>query len=303
MTTPWGDVAVSDAHVHFFSHGFFQTLSKQKGSDVLDELPALGFESPDPDPVRLAARWVQELDHHGIQSTVLIGSVPADEKSLITAVQSYPQRFHGFFMLDPAQPDTHDKLTLGLGAGLKGVCLFPAMHRFSMQDDRVTAILEVVAEHPGVVVFVHCGVLSVGIRGKLGLPSYFDMRFSNPLELHAVALRFPKINFVVPHFGAGFFREALMLADLCSNTYFDTSSSNEWVKYQAPLMDVREVFRRSIDLLGPRRILFGTDSSYFPRGWRRPLFDTQVNLLFDLGISSDDARLILGGNLRRILNV
>src|ERR1035441_8476367 len=37
--------------------------------------------------------------------------------------------------------------------------------------------------------FVHCGVLTVGIRKKLGLDSPFEMRFSNPLELHGPALR------------------------------------------------------------------------------------------------------------------
>ena len=92
-----------------------------------------------------------------------------------------------------------------------------------------------------------------------------------------------------------------MLADLCPNVYFDTSSTNSWVKYHAPSMEVRDAFRKSLDLLGPRRLLFGTDSSFFPRGWHRAIFDAQVNLLFDLGVSADEAELIFGANLRRIL--
>ena len=142
----------------------------------------------------------------------------------------------------------------------------------------------------------------VGIRAKVGLSSHFDMRFSNPIDLHSIALRFPDLNFVIPHFGAGYFREALMVADLCPNVYFDTSSTNSWVRYQPALLDLRDVFRRSIDLLGSRRLLFGTDSSFFPRGWRRDIFDTQANLLFDLGVSSQDAALIFGSNLRHILS-
>ena len=90
------------------------------------------------------------------------------------------------------------------------------------------------AAHHRRAVFVHCGVLSVGVRKKLGLPSLFDMRFSNPLDLHAVALRYPSVPIMVPHFGAGFFREALMLADLCPNVYLDTSSSNRWMRYEEP---------------------------------------------------------------------
>jgi predicted TIM-barrel fold metal-dependent hydrolase len=170
-----------------------------------------------------------------------------------------------------------------------------------MHDERVLAVLESIADRNGIAVFVHCGVLSVGIRAKLGLPSHFDMRFSNPLDVHAIALRFPRMPFVIPHFGAGFFREALMLADLCPNVYLDTSSSNGWMKYQWPVMDLRDAFRRALDIAGPHRLLFGTDSSFFPRGWIRQVFQTQVDVLYDLGLEGEDAEAILGANLRRIL--
>jgi hypothetical protein len=40
-------------------------------------------------------------------------------------------------------------------------------------------------------VFVHCGVLSLGVRKKLGLASRFAMGYSNPLDLHSVALSVP----------------------------------------------------------------------------------------------------------------
>ena len=67
------------------------------------------------------------------------------------------------------------------------------------------------------------------------------------------------------------------------------------------MMEVRDALRRSLNILGPRRLLFGTDSSFFPRGWHRAVFDSQVSLLFDLGMSGDDAELIFGANLRRLL--
>jgi predicted TIM-barrel fold metal-dependent hydrolase len=96
------------------------------------------------------------------------------------------------------------------------------MHRYGIQDPRAEAIIQAAAGYRGRTVFVHGGVLTVGIRKKLGLASPFDMRYSNPLDLHGVALRYPRLNFVIPHFGAGFLREALMLADLCPNVYLDT---------------------------------------------------------------------------------
>ena len=180
---------------------------------------------------------------------------------------------------------------------MRAICLFPAMQGYSIADPRVRPVLERAAALRQIV-FVHCGVLTVGVRRKLGLPSPFDMRFSNPLDLHAVALRYPRTPFVVPHFGAGYFREALMLADLCPNVYLDTSSSNSWMRYEG--LDLKTVFRRALAVAGPERLLFGTDSSFFPRGWNRGVFDEQVQVLVDLGLSADDAARIFGGNLRRI---
>jgi len=181
------------------------------------------------------------------------------------------------------------------------VCLFPAMHRYSVADARVRPVMEAAAAHPGTIVFVHCGVLTVGVRRKLGLPSLFDMRYSNPIDLHSVAMEFPGVNFAIPHFGAGYFREALMLCDLCPNVYLDTSSSNSWVRYQSGKVDLKDVFRRALEVAGPRRLLFGSDSSYFPRGWHAQIFQTQVQALCGMEIPAEQARLILGGNLERLL--
>ena len=41
-----------------------------------------------------------------------------------------------------------------------------------------------------------------------------------------VAAAFPHVPVIVPHFGGGFLREALMAAEACPNIVFDTSSSN-----------------------------------------------------------------------------
>ena len=167
-----------------------------------------------------------------------------------------------------------------------------------MHDARVEPLLEMAAAQPHRAVFVHCGVLTVGVRKKLGLASPFDMRYSNPLDLHAIALRYPKLPFIVPHFGAGYFREALMLADLCPNVYLDTSSTNSWMRYEE--LDLPTVFRRALAVAGPQRLLFGTDSSFFPRGWNEAIFDQQSLVLHSLDVGPADARLIFSENLENL---
>ena len=293
--SPWGPLAVCDAHVHFLSHHFFELLAAQGQGLTLEAMGArLEWQMPPPEPEGLAGHWVHELDRHGVGRAALIASLPGDEESAVRAVRAHPGRFFAFAMVNPQawRPETFSAVHVA--------CLFPAMHRYSIQSDEARAVFEWAEQH-GRAVFVHCGVLSVGVRKMLGLGSPFDLRFSNPIDVHAVALRHPKVPIVVPHFGAGYFREALMLADICPNVYLDTSSSNRWMHFQESHLDLRQIFRRALDVVGQKRLLFGTDSSFFPRGWHHQIFDEQATALYELGLIAADAHLIFGENLLRII--
>ena len=229
----------------------------------------------------------------------LIASVPGDAASVASAVRLHRDRFVGFFMVDPTQANAAESAAQALASGdLRAMCLFPAMHRYSIQDERATRIFDAAAAVPGTAVFVHCGVLSVGVRKRLGLPSPFDMRFSNPLDLHAVALAHAQVPIIVPNFGAGMFREVLMLADLCPNVYLDTSSSNQWIKYVGS--SIADVFRRAIAVVGPERLLFGSDSSFFPRGWVSDVYLQQSSALDEIEAPADAKAKIFGGNFERL---
>lgn len=293
---------INDAHIHFFSPGVFDILGAQRGLPAVGRVSqvvnALGWDNP-VSPDVLADRWIAELDRHGVRRAAMIASVPGDETSVAVAIARHPSRFVGFFMLDPTQPDAVQRVTRAFAAGLRGVCLYPAMHRYTVHDSRAAAIFERAAAHPGAVVFVHCGVLSVGVRKTLRLPSPFDMGCGNPLYVHAVALRFPALPIIVPHFGAGLFREALMLADVCSNVYLDTSSSNAWMRY-TPGLTLEEVFRTAADVIGPSRLLFGTDSSFFPRGWVRDVYEAQVTAMTSAGLDEAARTQILAENFDKL---
>jgi hypothetical protein len=154
------------------------------------------------------------------------------------------------------------------------------------------------AEH-GAAVFVHCGVLTVGVRAKLGLPSPFDLRLGDPLALASVASRFPSVSVIIPHFGAGYFREALMAADQCANIHLDSSSSNGWMKYH-PHLGLADVFRQAIAVAGAGRIVFGTDSSFFPRGWQQPVRAAQQAALDEIGLGDADQQRVFAGNFDRL---
>jgi predicted TIM-barrel fold metal-dependent hydrolase len=167
-----------------------------------------------------------------------------------------------------------------------------------LDDSRTLAVVGEAAEHRAIV-FVHCGALTMGVRKKLGLPSPFDLRLGDPLAVARLAAQFPSTPFVVPHFGAGAFHQALMAADTCANIHFDTSSSNSWVRYH-PGLTLAGALAATLAVTGPSRVLFGTDSSFFPRGWHKAIFDQQVRALDEAGVSTADRELILAGNFDRL---
>jgi uncharacterized protein len=284
---------INDVHCHFFSTPFFNAL----GGDAA--LAKLGWDSPGTNE-ELADRWIAELDRAGVARAAIIASMPGDGVSVAAALRRHPDRFVGFFMVDLTQSDAPVKTAERIERdGLRAICLYPAMHHYSIHGERARRIFDVAAARPGTVVFVHCGVLSVGVRRRLGLASPFDMRFGNPLDLHGVALAYSSVPIIVPHFGAGLFREALMVADLCPNILLDTSSSNGWIKYHVGLT-LPQVFQQAVAVVGPDRVIFGTDSSFFPRGWVRDVYEQQSAALTEIGAGDDVREKIFSANFDRV---
>jgi len=288
---------INDAHCHFFSSRFLELLAPDGGG--AEALAARLEWDPPGTPTDLGDRWVMELDRHEVSRAALIASIPGDAVSVAEAVAHHPHRFVGFFMHNPAAASGDGALERALKElHMRAVCLFPAMHGYRLDDEAVERVFKAAATH-GAAVFVHCGVLTVGVRQKLGLPSRFDLRLGDPLALARMAAGFPQVPVIVPHFGAGFFREALIAADQCPTIHFDTSSSNSWIRFQ-PGLTLESVFGSALAVVGPSRILFGTDSSFFPRGWQKSIYDDQSRAMTAAGISAEDRQQILGANFDRL---
>ncbi|MCS6884276.1 MAG: amidohydrolase family protein [Acidobacteriota bacterium] len=311
MKTPFGEIELWDGHLHFLSRKFFESLAKMSphttdtnNANIEEAIKALtGFEVPPEDPLELAKRWLDELQKHEVAAALLIASIPNDEESVAAAVKYRPGTFYGAFFFDPTQPQVEARAKRALDElGLSVACLFPAMHHYSIAECEGVRVLAELAANKPRAIFVHCGVLSIGIRQRLGIAGKYDLRFSNPLDLHIVAKQFPQTKFIIPHFGAGMFREALMVADQCPNIYLDTSGTNAWMKYETLELDLAKVYKKAAAVIGYERLIFGTDSSFFPRGWQRKILQLQLSALEQAGADAEQASKVLGGNLKSLLS-
>src|SRR5579885_2813569 len=137
METPWGDCRVSDAHIHFFSRRFVGALAGQSGNSAEVVAQRLGWELPPEDPAELACRWASELDRHGVARSALIASVPGDESSVKAALKAAPGRFFGYFMANPVDLEAAQRISAIFERGMQVACLFPAMHQYSVHDQKV----------------------------------------------------------------------------------------------------------------------------------------------------------------------
>ncbi|MHC4958019.1 MAG: amidohydrolase family protein [Planctomycetota bacterium] len=288
---------IVDFHSHFFSRPFFEALVAQSPrEDPWGEIERrTPIELPGPELETHVARWTAELDRHGVDHLVTFASAPEEVPAVAEAARMAGGRISPIAFVNPAAGPPVESL---LDDGFRGVLLFPALHHFRLADQ--DALLAPLNERKGIVYF-HCGLLVVKLRDLLGLPRPYDLAWANPLAMIPAANAYPDVTFVIPHFGAGFFREALMAGTQCGNVVVDTSSSNSWVATQAPLIGLRDVFERALDVFGADRILFGTDSNVFPAGWRVDRLEEQRGLFESLGVAEGDIDRIFAGNARRLL--
>ena len=65
---------------------------------------------------------------------------------------------------------------------------------------------------------------------------------------------------------------------------------------------MEQIFRDALRAFGPRRILFGTDSTVWG-GYRHHILKEQVEILDRLELPPQDRAAILGDNARRVLRL
>jgi predicted TIM-barrel fold metal-dependent hydrolase len=299
---------IFDSHVHFYSNSYFRFLIKQKTRrlDINSEMKNLAakghIEIPGEDPVMLAKRWVEIIDKWKIERLVLFASVPGDEDSVVRAVQSYPNRLSGFFTIDPNSNLLMENAERRLKEDkLRGILLYPSLYQIGVNDPWLDPLYKLCQETKAIV-FTQFGKLLLKPRDYAGIPTPFNEEFANPKDVIPVATKYPAIRFIIPNFGAGRFEETLEVGKACRNVYVDTAGSNSWMAEHPSKPDLRTVLQKMLSAYGAGRILFGSDSGMFPRGYRYDIVDNQTKLVQEMRLSLADGKKIFYENMASLID-
>ncbi|MDZ7706230.1 MAG: amidohydrolase family protein [Trueperaceae bacterium] len=242
---------------------------------------------------RALERWVGEAERYGLRRVNFLTAQTND--TLARLVAKYPERFTGFAH-HGLEPGAETELKRAVDElGLRGYKLFGPLTAYAFEDPRLRPVWEFCAERT-LPVLIHFGYLGRG-GGVVHHPRM------SPLSLFEVARSFPDIPFVIPHFGAGYWQDLLALCWSLPNIYVDSSGSNQWVRWMPYPLTLEDLFRKAYETIGPERMIFGSDSAGFPRGFAVRYLEDQLRACYSLNFKEEDIRMIFGGNAAALLKL
>ncbi len=295
-------IPVIDAHAHYFNVNTMQNWLKRGrtmesfANRTKSRTDMTSIELPD-ENWDTAQKWVNELDKYGIETMgVMVGPEAYDEFK--ETMKRFPGRFIGYANINPLDADAGDKVEQAARDGFKGIKLYPSSWRdLKVYDEPCYPVYDA-CKRNDMLVFLHFGIT---IGGQA------DLRNGNPIDIQVPSRDYPELNFIIAHFGAGWFREVLLMQYQTDNVYMDSSGSNSWMRYLPYDLNLKMIFRKAIQAGGSKKVLFGTDSTFFPRGWRINVLEAQVNACRELKadgiIKDEDIANIFHDNIKHLANL
>jgi uncharacterized protein len=239
--------------------------------------------------------FLLQMDVAGIERAVLLPI--ASERARKDSVSSNEQvaelcrrskRFIGFASVDPMKKGAARELERTVKElGLKGVKLDPALQDFRPNARRVYPLYEAAAA------LKIPALLHTGMSWAPGTP----LELGHPLLLEEPILRFPRLNFVLAHFGWPWVWEAAALALKYPNVYLDTSC----LYYDSPKEFFQFVFSRQIPTTVIERSL--RNRVVFGSNYPRVEIKNMVHALKSLPLTEGCLKKILRENAERLLGM
>ena len=278
---------IIDSHCHIFPASF---APRHAELTALDATYATLFPKPGP-KLATAEDLLADLQREGIDHAVVMGmgwcnQGLASEANdyLIAAVAQHPASLTGFCSVNPAWGVAAIKeMERCAQSGLRGVGeLHPDTQEFDITSKELMEPLMAAAQDLGWPVVVHTSVPVGHIYPGKG--------HTTPEKAYRFIENFPENTIICAHWGGGLPFYSLMpeAPQVLKNVYYDSAAS--------PFLYRAQVFEAVARLVGPEKILFGTD--YPLIGHRRLIQQVQ-----DSKLDGSAKEAILGGNAAKLLGL
>ena len=203
---------------------------------------AIGFDARKPQPL---ADIVADLDSMDVELGVITGrdcettyGFPANNGSVLEFCQAYPQKFVGFWGIDPhkkrAALDEMEKAVKEYG--MKGIAIDPYLAHIPASEARFYPL------------YTRCCDLHIPVFITMAPPPQVPgaiLEYADPRDVDKVARDFPELTIIMSHGGYPFVNEAIYTCLRNANVYMDISEYE-----RAPMVDVRAMN----DLIGDKVI-------------------------------------------------
>jgi predicted TIM-barrel fold metal-dependent hydrolase len=226
-----------------------------------------------------------EMDLANITWGVVMGRAAAgnlggvDNKAIIRAVESWPDRFVAFLGVDLENIDRSlaEARELMDHPGVKGLSIEPgsaATPRWS-DDKSLMPIYETCLDR-GVPV-------SISLSGLLSALGGHDITWSNPVSIQRVAMAMPDLKIVVSHAGWPYTREMVTIALICKNIYVspDLYTATAHMPWRQDYVDGANLALADRTLFGtayPTKTHIDSVRDFMEMGWREEIVD---HILYD----------------------
>lgn len=251
-------------------------------------------------------KLVLKMDEAGIDKAIILpldfwlgcpqsDGISIEEKNVIfaEAVQRHKGRLLTHVGVDPRRENALEIMRQGVEEnGAIGLKLHPTTG-FYPDDPICTPLYEKALEYK-IPVLIHSG----------NEPAPLQIKFSQPKYIDTVAAEFPDLRIIIAHAGHGWWQEAIDLACVKPNVCVDFAG------WQMEYVSGKDYFygplRFAIDMLGPWRVLFGTDGSMLdmivsPQDW--VLAMKEYGSPSGIDFSEEEIDIVLGRAAARLYNI